>query len=196
MWTRLDANRHGRRVMCRCDCGTERLVVEADLIAGRSKGCGCTRYANATKARIAVCTTHGLATTREYRIWTDMRRRCHQPHRPDFYKHGGRGISVCDRWRNSFEAFFADMGPCPPKHTLDRLNNDGPYEPGNCAWRTHSQQLRNTRVNRHITVFGETMTVADAADRYAVRYDRLLDRLNRGWSPEDAITKPPRSRSV
>jgi hypothetical protein len=100
---------------------------------------------------------------------------------------------VCDRWLDSFENFYADMGDAPDKHTLERLDNDGPYSPENCEWRTKSQQLRNTRENRMVTIFGVTMTAIEAAEKYGMDYQRFLGRMRIGWSAEKAATTPVRT---
>lgn len=141
------------RVNVRCDCGTEKNLRVSVLGVG-TKSCGCLgRETTDKKAR-----THGMRNTSEYNIWTAMKQRCHNPNFRFYANYGGRGIAVCERWRKSFEAFYADMGPRPSKqHTLDRLDNDGNYEAGNVAWRTWSEQnsnrrpqLRETCSNNHL----------------------------------------------
>lgn len=192
LWTLLDGPRVGKKVKCVCDCGTERFVVAADLLSGKSKGCGCTRFVNMHKARLEAITTHGLSNTApEYRVWVDMRRRCHQPQRPDYRNYGARGIVVCDRWRKDFAAFYADIGPRPPNHTLERRNNDGPYSPANCYWATNKEQHQNTRHSRLIVVRGKRMSVAAAADAAGLNRVTVSGRLNRGWTPERALSEPP-----
>jgi hypothetical protein len=134
------------RWRCRCDCGQETRSNGAHLRHGFSRSCGCTRAKAAGQAAARACTTHGASKTPEFSIWTDMLRRCSDPRRPEFKHYGGRGITVCDRWRESFANFLADMGPRPsPGLTLDRRDNDGNYEPGNCRWATVLEQNRNRR---------------------------------------------------
>ena len=187
LWSVLD--RSSSRWLCRCDCGTKRRVPRADLISSRSKGCGCARYENAGKAAAAANTTHGLGNSPEMRIWIDMKRRCYQPHRPDYPRYGGRGITVCDRWKDSFEAFIEDMGLRPPGMTLDRIDNNAPYSPKNCRWATKRQQGRNQRTNVRYDVFGKSLTLPEAAERYGIATETIRSRLNRGWTIEDAVTK-------
>lgn len=140
--------------------------------------------------RLAV-TTHGMEKTSEYRTWVDMRRRCHDPRRPDYKNYGARGITVCDEWRESFETFFRDMGPRPKGHTLDRLNNSGPYEKKNCVWATQKKQDRNKRTNRIIEIDGKRMTVAEACEVYGIKPNTASNRLNTlGWSVEDTFKRP------
>ena len=136
-------DRH-RRVIARCDCGREAIVVFKNIKRGGSTGCKtCAARKNATK--------HGAArtgqNTAEYRAWCSMITRCTNPNRKKWPDYGGRGITVCERWRNSFENFLADMGPRPsPKHSVDRYpNNDGNYEPGNVRWATKAEQANNRR---------------------------------------------------
>ena len=136
-------------------------------------------------------TTHGMEGSPEYRTWVDMRRRCNLPHRPDYHRYGGRGISVCERW-DVFENFFEDMGPRPsPKHTIDRKENDGPYSKENCRWATKKEQGGNTRTNRIIEVDGISMTVTAASEKYGISWNVVFQRLNRGWDPERALKMPP-----
>lgn len=129
------------RVAVRCDCGTEKTIRTSSL-GSSANSCGCFRKEDSS-ARFR---THGMRDTSEYRIWQGMKWRCLNPNYKPYPNYGGRGITVCDRWRDSFEAFLADMGPRPSKkHTLDRLDNDGNYEPGNVAWRTYAEQSQNRR---------------------------------------------------
>ena len=133
--------------VCKCSCGKELSVLGRGLRSGASLSCGCLRIENAIK----VSTKHGHASsgknTREYKSWAAMRVRCGNPSHRNFKDYGGRGIKVCERWADSFENFLADMGQRPPRHSLDRINVNGGYEPDNCRWADAKTQANNTRRN-------------------------------------------------
>jgi hypothetical protein len=120
-----------------------------------------------------------------------MSQRCTNPRHKSWSYYGGRRISVCDQWRNDYTAFLAHVGRRPsPKHSLDRIDNDGNYEPGNVRWATKKEQQRNRRFNRYITLNGETLLLLDWAERIGIPHDALRDRLNRNWPIERALTEP------
>ncbi len=135
--------------LCQCDCGNEKVVASRLLRDGTVQSCGCLRailYEFIPSPRI----THGMSHTKEHQAWNSMKLRCHDPGNSNYPRYGARGIRVCKRWRESFENFFADMGKCPdPKMSLDRIDNDGNYEPNNCRWATFSQQQFNKRLYSH-----------------------------------------------
>lgn len=131
--------------LCRCSCGVEKRYRASDLRMGKVLSCGCLRN---DRVRETI-TSHGDAPRSgkrpEYNVWSAMRARCNNPNNKDFHHYGGRGIAVCDWW-SSYAHFIADMGPRPTdKHTIDRIDVDGDYEPNNCRWATWSEQRRNTR---------------------------------------------------
>lgn len=131
---------------------------------------------------------HGQCKTSTYSAWTAMMRRCYTPSVPNFERWGGRGIRVCERWRD-FRNFLADMGPRPTGLSLDRINNDGNYEPGNCRWATREQQGRNTATTRNITFAGKTQCLSDWAAEVGITPHGLYYRLQRGWPLERALTE-------
>ena len=140
-------------------------------------------------------TRHGCARpgkiTPEFRSWAHMRRRCKDQRDNRYDRYGGRGIVVCERWQTSFAAFLADMGPKPtPQHSIDRIDNDGNYEPGNCRWATRREQGNNTKRNRLLTLNGETMTVTEWSRKVGIHNRTIRARLARGWTVQDALLAP------
>lgn len=168
---------------CRCDCGATTDVRLDCLRSGASKSCGC--------SSVVPPKSHGMSGTPDYKTWIGMIARCTDQNHKSYHNYGGRGISVCERWANSIEMFIADMGPRPTqKHTIDRVDNDGNYEPGNCRWATTKEQGRNKRVNRYVTYRGESKCVAEWAEQFGIHKDAIYDRLSSGWSIEEALTTP------
>lgn len=176
---------------CRCICGTTRAVRTASLVAGISLSCGCLgREAHKHNP----WRKHGHCHSPEWRSWASIRDRCNNPRTPTYDRYGGRGISICARW-NEFINFLSDMGPRPsPVHSVDRIDNNGNYEPGNCRWATEKEQARNRRSNLLFTVDGETLPLACWVERAGLKYSCVSARLHRGWSLEDALSKPHCSR--
>lgn len=149
---------------CRCACGTRVLVRADHLKTGATRSCGCL-LAETLRSRN---TTHGKVRTPEYRAWSGMNNRCFNPRNKAFANYGGRGITVCDAWRASFERFLRDMGERPsPALTLERRDNDGPYSPTNCYWATRLAQSRNRRPHPSAKVTDEQ--VAQIRQRFAGR---------------------------
>ncbi len=139
------ASREGSYAIAICDCGTQKRALMCNLAAGVTQSCGCLHLDTV----VARSRKHGLAGTRIYNIWRGMISRCHSPTNIRYCDYGGRGINVFPEWQTSIVAFVAHMGPRPSKHhSVDRINNDGNYEPGNVRWATPVQQARNTRQSR------------------------------------------------
>jgi len=175
---------------CICDCGNKATVRGSVLRQGVTKSCGCLKRDVAGRARI----THGGSTSKEYRVWNQMRQRCTNPNNARWAAYGGRGITVCDRWMNSFGNFLEDMGFRPfEKAQLDRIDNNKGYSPENCHWVSLKQNLRNMRTNLVLTARGESMPVCDWAERSGIACRLIEQRVRRdGWDAERAIFTPSR----
>ena len=140
--------------------------------------------------------THGLSYRHEYRVWQTMRLRCLDTEHPAYPNYGGRGITICDRWRDSVRAFVEDMGPRPTAtHEIDRRDNDRGYEPGNCRWATRAENCRNRRSNRRLTHEGLTLPLAEWCERLRIPSDTVRKRLEAGWPTDRALTTPVRPKA-
>lgn len=162
---------------------------QTELVAGRTRSCGCARE-NAHVASASANKTHGMSSRPEYAVWLEMKRRCTKPTHPRYPDYGGRGIQVCDRWLDSFQNFWDDMGPRPPWMSIERRNNDGDYTPENCVWATRKEQNRNRRSNRKVTFRGRDMLLVEAAEMAGLPYRRIVERLSEGWTECRALTTP------
>lgn len=171
--------------VCRCECGREAIVQGGKLRRGHTRSCGCLVSEHTT----AMKTTHGGSKTREYKIWKGMIYRCENPKAKRWERYGGRGISVCERWRNSFPNFLADMGPRPsPEHSIERKDSNGNYEPDNCIWATATEQSKNTSRNLMFTHEGKTLCLSDWARHFKIRIDTLWYRLKAGKSFAESVS--------
>jgi hypothetical protein len=188
-----EAPRRGtnRYWVCLCDCGGSTVAFQGDLLRGHTLSCGCERRRRLDKAIVS----HGKSHTRLYSIWCNMHTRCFNPKSPSFRNYGGRGICVDARWtgESGFCNFAHDMGDPPsPKHSLDRIDNNGHYSPDNCRWATRRQQADNTRVALRIAFQGETHSINEWADILHIDRKLIANRLKQGWSIDDALTRPKR----
>jgi hypothetical protein len=186
--------------ICECVCGQRTEVTSSSLTSGSTRSCGCLHREGLRERNHK----HGHASTRsaEYRCWKGMRDRCNRPSHKDYALYGARGIKVCDRWRvgedgkHPFKCFLEDMGRRPSSgHSIDRIDTDSPYCPTNCRWATASEQMKNRRPftqrgSRKITALGRTRTVMQWARERGLNHSTIFSRLRRGWSPEDALSRP------
>lgn len=181
----------GTRWLCRCDCGNTTVVRTKDIRSGKgTKSCGCL----ARETARGLLQKHGWTGTDTYRVWAGMISRCRENDRAkELY--WDRGITVCDRWK-SFENFLADMGEKPEGRSIDRIDNDKGYQPGNCRWATMRQQNLNKRNIRYLTFDGKTLCLKDWAREVGVPYGALLARLKTGWSVEQALTRDTRPKPM
>ena len=184
-------NKHGQPMWrCRCDCGKE-ITVRADgLTTGHTKSCGC--YKSDIHA------THRMKNTRLYDIWRGMKKRVGLKTLHNYEEYGGRGITACQEWLDSFEVFrdWAMENGYRDDLSLDRIDNDGPYSPENCRWATQKEQNNNKRNNHVVTYEGKEMTVTQLAEITGIERHTLYRRLNSGWDVEKAVSTPVQKRKT
>lgn len=177
-----------RRIECECECGATAIFFLSNLRRGLTASCGC--------ARTEFNTKHGDWGSPEYRTWDAMLSRCRNPSHSSYADYGGRGITVCDRWL-CYDNFLIDMGRKPSdQHSIDRIDNSGNYEPGNCRWATVRQQSRNRRSTLFLTFNGETKCATDWGELLGISGQEISRRLRRGWSVERALTQPLQRKAV
>ncbi len=146
---------------------------------------------NPRRGRREKCVTHDMRNTPEYKVWSGMKGRCCNPRSREYPRYGARGIEVCNRWRDSFSAFYEDMGSRPgPQYSIDRIDNDGNYEPGNCRWATTIEQSNNRRSSTFLEHDGKRMTIRQWERALGFRKDAICERIGAGWSASDALTIP------
>ena len=193
--TPIELNSSGQKIryMCRCDCGNTIEVIRYKLLTGHVKSCGClvkTAIGNLNR-------THGRSNDKIYKAWCQMRRKCTKPTDTINYpNYGGRGIKVCERW-NNFELFLKDMGERPTdKHSIERIDNNGDYEPKNCRWATRKEQNSNKRNNAYITLVEggqeKQYTYAQLTEKFGLEPGMFYKRRRRGWSIAQALMIPHR----
>ena len=169
---------------CSCDCGGTKDILGTSLRKGATKSCGCLN-AEILRNRFL---THGKTDTRTWRIWRGMFTRCNNENAVSFKHYGGRGIRVCDAW-HEFAGFLADMGECPDGCSIDRIDPNGNYEPGNCRWATNKQQQNNRRDNRFLSAFGKTQTVSQWCEELNLSSSTVWLRISKGWPDERVLSK-------
>ena len=187
-----DPINYKQRWECLCDCGKTVTVYSYSLRVGSVKSCGCRRI----RSMRQVAETHGLSkSSSSYAVWCAIRDRCRRRTHHAYHRYGGRGIKVCERW-DSFESFCEDMGERPSMdHSIDRIDNDGHYEPGNCRWATKREQNNNTAKNVVLTVCGVSRTAAQWSRILNIRDKLIYERIAYGWSDEDALFRPAAKKS-
>lgn len=173
---------------CKCDCGSMCVVTGTHLRSGHTLSCGCLQRERTSNAR----KSHGMGESRIYRIWANMKSRCFNSNAQFYQDYGGRGITVCDEWKDDFQAFYnwSILHGYSDELTIDRIDNDKGYSPGNCRWTTRKEQQNNRRNNHYITYNGETLTVTEWANRLGIGQKVLFARLNDyHWNIDEALKK-------
>lgn len=173
--------------LCKCSCGNEKVIEASHIKCGHTKSCGCLHKESVT--------THGMGTTRLCRTWHHIKYRCFNKTCPSYDCYGGRGITVCEEWKNDFSAFYnwAIANGYREDLTLDRIDVNGNYEPSNCRWVTWKEQQWNRRNSKFITYKGVTKCVAEWADILGIKLATLHQRLRKGWPVERALSEKIRS---
>jgi hypothetical protein len=182
--------------LCQCDCGNTVEPLRENLTNGQTTSCGCFRREFSRDKAL----THGHTAaidgerfeTPEYATWSRIKRRCFNQNDKDYPDYGGRGITICDEWRDNFQAFFDYVGKRPSRvHSIDRFpDKDGDYRPGNVRWATPSQQARNRRTNRIVHFMGREMALAEACEIAGMKSHTVAKRMAKGWSAHRALTEP------
>lgn len=210
--SRAPTRKHTTRWECECECGNRRIVGAAHLITGHTRSCGCL----GREITISRSMKHGhktrAKTSREYEAWRGAKARTSRINHKRFADWGGRGIRMCEEWRDNFEQFLADMGPCPPGYSLDRIDNDGNYEPINCRWSSPTQQNTNQRPRRRgykkqlgrgyqhshfITYNDRTLNVTEWASLMNLPRGTFYARVRRQWPLEKIFKElPPSSQPL
>ena len=175
--------------LCKCECGNTKRVKARDLRRGNTRSCGCLQkeYMESDWNK-----THGFRHTRIYKIWTDMKQRCFNSKDTHFRQYGGRGITVCDEWKDNFMSFYnwSMANGYTDDLTLDRIDNNKGYSPENCKYATRQEQANNRRSNHFLTYNNETHSLSDWSRIMGIKYSALLNRIRRNWTIERALTTP------
>lgn len=195
---RLDRRGHSRYWACQCDCGNMKQVPSGNLLSRGTVSCGCYFREHISRVNATHGETRCKDKSREYTAWAAMVGRCHDPNDVGYKNYGARGIFVCDSWRYSFDNFLAHLlatiGRSPGRgYTLDRIDNDGNYEPGNIRWATYRQQNRNKRNNRILVIDGTAKTMTEWSEIAGLSIGTIHHRVKIGWPDKDAVFTPPMS---
>lgn len=192
---RAENNKYNRATwLCKCDCGNMIIVSGNALLKSNTKSCGCLRSETVRKSKNKI---HGMTDTRIFHCWSAMKDRCTNERHKAYKNYGGRGIRVCDEWLHDFQTFYewAMENGYSDELSIDRIDNDGNYEPSNCRWITYKEQQNNKRTNHYLEYDGEVKTIAQWAEIVGIKRKVLTQRINNGWTTEKALTTPVRKRS-
>lgn len=187
-----------QKCKCQCDCGKICIKSYNSLRDGKSRSCGCLKSENSSSRALLWNMKHGWSRTKLYKSWRDMKYRCEDAKRERYQSYGGRGISVCKEWSESFEAFrnWALENGYHVGLTIDRIDVNGNYEPSNCRWATKEEQSKNKQNTRWVTAFGETKTVREWEEKYGIKGKTIIARISSGWENEDAVSRPVRKPTL
>ena len=192
---RVENDKHyHKKWLCKCDCGNYKEVLQSCLLSGSTKSCGCLRLEiNKTLKRNK---KHGLSNTRLHKTWRGILDRITNPKNKQYSYYGGRGISICDEWKNDFKAFYdwAMSNGYADNLTIDRIDNNGNYEPSNCRWATYKIQNRNKNNIKKVEYKGKIYCASELAEKYNIKNFTFLNRLRKGWTIDKAINTKVKKR--
>lgn len=167
---------------CICDCGNTKIITAYSLKTKSTKSCGCLQKEMLRK-RNDLLSTHKMSYSSEYKAWAGIKKRCSNKKLTNYKNYGGRGIKICNRWKNSFKNFYEDMGKKPSnKHSIDRIDVNGNYEPENCRWATAREQQLNRRDNLYFEYNNEIKHINEIAEIIQIKRSTLLSRIRLGWT--------------
>lgn len=171
-------NKYGKYLwLCQCDCGKTKEILSNSLCSWRTLSCGCLQVEN----RVKTATIHGLEYTYFSGIYRGIKKRCYNPNSKDYHRYGGRGIKMCDRWLADIRNFASDMGErLGDKMSIERIDNDDDYRPGNCRWATHKEQMNNTSRCHLVTIDGTTKTITQWSEYFGIPRSSMVYRIKRG----------------
>lgn len=186
-----DHNKYGQPIWsCECDCGNTKIITGSELRSGSTSSCGCLWRERIMEAKV----THGMSRSLIYAEYKNMKNRCYNENAHNYNYYGGRGIKMCERWRDDIHEFYDDVSILPnfgkEGYSLDRIDNDGDYEPGNVRWATHREQCNNRRPrigNRIHEYNGEKLSLREISNITGISYSTLNNRIRKGWEPERAF---------
>lgn len=181
---------------CKCDCGNITYVSTSNLTCNRIRSCGCLKL----EKLLERSTTHNQRHTVLYSVWRGLRQRCNNPKHASYHNYGGRGITVCEEWDKSFQSFYEwsyangysteNQKDEKLKLTIDRIDNNGNYEPSNCRWVDRKTQARNMRNTKLIEFNGEIKSISEWCEIYSIKKGSFNTRIKYGWAIEEALTTP------
>ena len=178
-------------IQCACDCGVIRAMNKYSVSSGRAASCGCFRREHSS----VMWRKHGKAESVEFATWLKIRNRCNNTRDISYKNYGGRGITVCERWEHSFENFYADMGDRQSnQYSIDRIDNNGNYEPSNCKWATRSEQAKNRR-QKHYEHAGKKLTLLEWSAKTGIARGVMYSRIRLGWPIARVISEPTGTKS-
>lgn len=183
-------SKDGKKIFweCECKCGNTFTARGSDIRSGNTKSCGCLVKKKARTRKGA----HGQRNSRIYTIWNNMKLRCYNKNQNNYFNYGGRGIKICDEWKNDFTTFYnwAIENGYSDELSIERINNDGDYEPSNCKWANLHEQARNKRNNRFLEHDGKKMIAPDWSKVTGIPEKIIYDRMTKGWDDERVLTQP------